>query len=250
MPHPLDGVNAKIKRAITHVEQFSSDVCSFERYAYTVRLEPDINARVLNCFLVDMGLGEPPVDLGLLAGEVVYQLRSALDHIIYILAKQTGERDRQFPIFKKPQEYKACASSMIKGVSPRAEAIIEKAQPFQSSAPNERPLSMLNKLNNTDKHRVIPSCSICVGETRIDFLGGPIYFIHFGAGQRVPKDGTKFARVPLPKTFTPEMKMDSEALFTVAFTEVGFATLEPAIPLLYQLLSFVSSLVDDFRGEF
>ncbi len=84
MSHQLDGVKAKIERAVKHIEQFDRDIHRFEREAYTVRLEPDVNARTLNLFLVDMGLGDPPVDLGLLAGEVVYQLRSALDHIVYI----------------------------------------------------------------------------------------------------------------------------------------------------------------------
>ena len=195
MPHPLDGVKAKIKRAAKHIEQFDRDIQSFERNAYSVRLEPDVSAGMLDCILVDNGFGDPPVDLGLLAGETVYQLRSALDHIIFVLAKETPERSRQFPIFMEPEEYQAKAPSMIQGVSERARAIIKDAQPLQSNTPNEHPLRMLNKLNNTDKHQVIPSCSICVSEAKVDFEGGPIYFIHCGAGMRVPKDGTKIASI-------------------------------------------------------
>jgi|SRR6185437_120484 len=249
MTRPLDRIEAKIERAVQHIQEFESGILRFERDAYAVRLEPNISAGKLSLFIVDRGLGEPPVQLLLVAGEVVYQLRSALDHSIFILANKAAKGDRQFPIFKKPDEYKTRSPSMIKGVSPRADAIIEKSQPFQSSTPDEHPLSKLSKLNNTDKHRVIPACSICVSHGNIDFVGGPISFINF-ANLRVPKDGTKLAELRLPKEFTPEMKMDSETFFSVAFTEVGFTKLEPAVPLLYQLVGYVTSLIDALRGEF
>jgi hypothetical protein len=250
MPHPLDGIEKKIERAMKHVEQFCRDAAKFEREAYSVRIEPDAKAGILNLFTVDMGLGDPPVQLRLLAGEIAYQLRSSLDHIIYILAKQTPERNRQFPIYMELQKYESRAYRIINGVSPRAEAIIKNAQPFQSNTPQKHPLQMLDELSNTDKHRVIPACFVYTDVMSIDFVGGPYYSIQFGPDRRLAKDSTKIGSVPIPLGYTPEMKMDSESIFTIAFTEIGDAKLEPVIPLLHQWLCFVESLVNDFRSEF
>ncbi|HEV2489697.1 MAG TPA: hypothetical protein VGT03_07810 [Candidatus Acidoferrales bacterium] len=250
MPHPLDGVKAKIERAIEHIEHFAVDANTFERSAYSLRPEPDIELGRLHLFLVDNGLSDPPFPLRLLAAEIAHQLRSSLDHIVFILANKAAERDRQFPIYKEPKKYKTSSPAMIKGVSARAKAIIEKAQPFQSSTPDHHPLWMLHELNNTDKHKVIPACSIYTSQAKIDFTPGPIYFINFEGGKRVVEGSAKLGYVPLPSGYTPEMKMNSESLFTVAFKEIGTAKFEPAVPLPYQMLSVVSGLYDQFMGEF
>jgi hypothetical protein len=249
MPHPLDGVKAKIERAVKHINQFDTEASRFERDAYTVRVEPDIDAGRLNLVTRDMGLGDPPVPLLLLAGEITYQLRSALDHIIYILAKQARERKRGFPIFKEPNEYKSQAPSMIKGVSARAEAIIEGAQPFQSNPPDNYALWMLHELNNTDKHRVIPACSVYASKMDINF-GSSGDFINLEFMRRVPKDGAQFAHIPLPERYTPEMNMDSKTFSTVAFSEIADTKLEPVVPLLHQIMLFADGLFEQFMGEF
>jgi hypothetical protein len=250
MSHPLDGVRAKIERAKEHIEQLDLNILRFERKAYTLRAEPDINSGLLNYFVVDMGLGDPPVPLRLLAGEIAYQLRSALDHIIYILAKDARENKREFPIFEELDKYESDAPSKIKGVSPRAETIIKDAQPFHASSPHEHPLWMLHKINNTDKHRVIPACSVYTSQVTTDFSGGPVYFINLEVGRREAKDGTKIGPVPLPRDYTSEMKMDSQVLFTVAFNEIGDSKLEPAVPLLLQIVGRIEELVSEFMGEF
>ena len=250
MAHPLDGVKEKIERAKKHIEQFAINARKFERDAYTVRLEPDIDARNLSVFAVATGLGDPPIQLSLLAGEAVHQLRSSLDHVVFILAKKTPKRSRQFPIFIERDEYESSAPCMIKGVSLRAEAIIEAAQPFHLVPSDKHPLRMLNKLNNTDKHQVIPVCSIYASHTTIDFGGGPWYTINWGVARAVVKDGTKIGTVPLPHGYTPEMKMDSQALFTVAFAKIGNTQLEPVVPLLIEITDFVDGLIGQFMSEF
>lgn len=248
--HPLDGVRAKIKRAKKHIDQFATDSAEFERNAYAVRLEPNVNAGTLDIFTMDMGCGEPPIQLRLLIGEIAHQLRSALDHVVFILADKAPKGSRQFPIFVESDEYESRSHCMIKGVSYRARAIIEAAQPFQWSPPDKHPLRMLNKINNTDKHRIIPVCSVYTSQMSIDFSGGPWYSINFNVGRQVVEDGTKIGTVPLPAGYTPEMKMNSEALFTIAFAKIGNTELEPVIPLLCKLMDFVDGLVDEFTTEF
>jgi hypothetical protein len=112
----------------------------------------------------------------LLAGEALYQLRSALDHLIHQLvilngqaAKLTTSRRHQFPIFDSAQGYGAKAARMIDGVSKDVADIIERAQPYKRTtrAPRRDPLWILQDLNNTDKHRLIPVSVLGIGEVDI-----------------------------------------------------------------------------------
>src|SRR5580704_11097488 len=104
--HPLlDGVKAKIDRATQHLETFRRDSNVFEEGAYHTLAQPDLPAGVFRLFAKDMGLGSPPVQLMLLAGEIAYQLRSALDHIAFVFATDLPEIARKFPIFDSQEGY-------------------------------------------------------------------------------------------------------------------------------------------------
>ena len=78
-------------------------------------MEPDFKAGVFRLFAKDMGLGDPPIQLRLLAGEISYQLRSALDHLADIFAVQTSEWSREFPIFDSRAGYETKGLSQDKG---------------------------------------------------------------------------------------------------------------------------------------
>ena len=148
---------------------------------YTVRVEEDIDQRsgkpcgrliaVRNHGVTDV----LDVSHVLLAGEAIYQLRSALDHLIHQLVTVNGNaavlkdsRSHQFPIFKSPQGYGSRACGMIYGVAKDVADIIEDSQPYKRTpnAPTKDPLWILQDLNNTDKHRLIPVTTIGIGEVR------------------------------------------------------------------------------------
>jgi hypothetical protein len=123
--HPLlDGVKAKIERATLHLEKFRRDASPFEDGAYTTRVDPDLPAGVFRLFAKDMGLGSPPVQLMLLAGEIAYQLRSALDHIAFVFATDLPEIAREFPIFDNREGYEKKGRAKIEGMSSYHEEIV------------------------------------------------------------------------------------------------------------------------------
>lgn len=101
----------------------------------------------------------PPVELSLLAGDVVQNTRGALDYLAQALVRTVdgepvdGPGGTQFPVLSKPPK----RALTIAGCDD--EAIRERVvslQPYMSEEPDRHPLKLLNALNNTNKHQAIP----------------------------------------------------------------------------------------------
>ncbi len=86
---------------------------------------------------------EPPPELSILAGEVVHQLRSAVDHIAYGLVVAAGNeptRNTSFPICPtRPSTLRVHG-----GVSRQALMKVDDVQPYQREDPQAHPLYVLN----------------------------------------------------------------------------------------------------------
>ena len=96
-----------------------------------------------------------PVAWSLAMGEVLYLLRSSLDHVAWLLVLKSGGklgRRTAFPIADSAAQFSTQASTVVKGVSARAQAIIERLQPYKR---RNKELARLNLLCNTDKHRYL-----------------------------------------------------------------------------------------------
>jgi hypothetical protein len=111
----------------------------------------------------------PPVDISICAGEALYQLRSALDHIAFepVKANKTGqplppnwEETCEFPLrcklskgatLPRPQgEFER----VLPCISPVAFAFIQALQPYYGSGLSEI-MGWLAHLSNIDKHRYL-----------------------------------------------------------------------------------------------
>jgi hypothetical protein len=83
---------------------------------------------------------QPSAELGLLVGDFVYQLRSALDNLVNDLAQANRSgplsrgiaRDSQFPIFSNKADFLDKGMRQIRGVAPVAKTIIEGLQAVPS----------------------------------------------------------------------------------------------------------------------
>jgi hypothetical protein len=113
--------------------------------------------------------GEPPIEIAILAGEVIYQVRSALDHLMFELVKRAKgpkplsanwERLCQFPLYTEapatssiPVPRNEFPSPVRDWLSDEAYAHIESVQPYHRRNNASEPLINLVKLSNIDKHR-------------------------------------------------------------------------------------------------
>lgn len=102
----------------------------------------------------------PPPAISILAGETVYQIRSALDYVAFELVKlnpnrvalPVGWREKcAFPLrFKKKSP--VSFDKTLPGITPKASTFIESVQPYHRRNPG-KVLRMLAILSNIDKHR-------------------------------------------------------------------------------------------------
>jgi len=102
-------------------------------------------------------VAEVPVELSLIAGEVIQSLRSALDHLAYDLwmkeANGQGRDDKiYFPIDKDQASYSRNKAGKTQGISAQSLAIIDSLSPYPGG--NDI-LWRIHSLNNRDKHRLL-----------------------------------------------------------------------------------------------
>jgi hypothetical protein len=100
--------------------------------------------------------------IGLLIGEIVHNLRSALDHLAWHLVPPTRLRKLSvraaeavyFPMARTQKGYWNGVNRLLPGTTNDQRAFIEQYQPYHRSAAG-RAMRTLRTLSNTDKHRII-----------------------------------------------------------------------------------------------
>jgi hypothetical protein len=246
------GIDAKLERALVHFDHLWRAAKAFtDCEPFSVRIDKD--GDVLRFFAVDRKLGPPPQSIVLIAGEAVYQLRSSLDHLIYQLvlanghaALLEGSRTHQFPIFETPAGYESRAARRIAGVLDAAQSLIEAVQPYHREQGSIRrdPLWLLQDLNNTDKHKVLPLTILAIGIMYgQDSADGDSWADSFTVqGNRTLEDNREIFRLQDPKRQL-RARISSE----IAFREVGSSQNEAVIPLINRLIVHVNEVIGPFR---
>ena len=153
----LDGIAAKLARAEYGINNLSKDLRSFcnEQQRFTTTVErPDLG----ETHLIFQG-PNPVLSLGysIYLGEIAYNLRSALDHLMWqlVLANyKLPTRSNEFPIFRDNSAYKRDSPRKLAGVSKDSTAAIGLMQPFLKD-PRWFPLETLQEFCNIDKHRTL-----------------------------------------------------------------------------------------------
>jgi hypothetical protein len=104
-----------------------------------------------------IGEPSPPARIGAIVGDIVHNLRSALDVAAWQLAiandeaaARNGRNQASFPLTRCAEEFKK-PHRALKFFSEPARAVIERLKPYQ---PSMEALGWLRDLSNADKHRV------------------------------------------------------------------------------------------------
>ena len=166
MTHPLDGAWLKTARAREHLKALQAELRVLEVNAYRVvgEYEGEDSRYVLRFDVLDEGRMIPQ-RLGLMVGDAVHNLRTALDHLAWQLALiGTGPgRRTQFPIFEDAGEFGRQEDALLHGIAERDRAVIRDLQPYQIRVPTslyrdleqQRMLMLIGRLDNVDKHSII-----------------------------------------------------------------------------------------------
>ncbi len=171
------------------------------------------------------------------AGDVVVNLRGALDHLAYQLTKVhrpritiKEERDISFPICKDLAGYEKARKTVVKLVSPDAIKLIDALKPYKGG--NEA-LFRLNELNNINKHKLLPTVErivLCHDE----WLGGKRFMYKLGN----PQFSGIFAR---PKVKDYILRGGKETI-----SELRSGRREALLPTLHYLIEVVDRIVHEF----
>jgi hypothetical protein len=160
----MESVDAKVARAEEHLATFDAESLEFFKQSRpTFIRKTNGEAHWLVCYTEDPF---PPLRLSVLAGEVLFNLRSALDNLICGLIKMQdskAECDKsEFPIFSDEAKYAEKKSRLLRGIPATAIAIVEQFQPWQRPQATREvdPLWIIHTLCNHDKHRAL-NLAVC-----------------------------------------------------------------------------------------
>ena len=152
-----DSPMAKYNRAGEHVETLRQNLIPLR----------DLNAYVIATD-IDNQTGEQirrfddvpsmPTGLEVVIGEMVYNFRCSLDHLVWQLVLSEGatpDHRNEFPIFNDLSDYETAKKRKLRGVSDTVRTIIDGLQPCYSTGVNDYWwwLWYLQILSNADKHR-------------------------------------------------------------------------------------------------
>src|SRR6266496_734886 len=158
----LESAEAKIVRVMKYPKAFEDCIAEYRRTKpFEVVGNPD-SQQELHI------LTAPPLELSILTGEVVYHLRSALDHLFFELVQRNfigpfskkEIRNFQFPLHTAiPEDAKGTLPASREDIRipywiPDVPyTYIEGLQPYYRRDNRHQALRLLAKLSNIDKHR-------------------------------------------------------------------------------------------------
>lgn len=246
----LDGVREKLLRADEHLHEFRVTVArhlAFDPIAVVRKFEdhiPEKSGRAGLTWRAKVET-EPPLSLSVIAGDLIHNLRSALDHLAQQLVLVNGgipEDERnpktQFPIITSQGTPTIHARSGT--ISRKAQAILEAVQPDETG---EHPLHIVQTLSNIDKHRRIVFTQLGMG-----------HIVQEGPGRRVTayrndvNDGTMVSWLLVDNpAWDPDVEMETHFTTEIHLSEAGIrpgtALREPAGKLLSDTVEFVRESV-------
>jgi hypothetical protein len=257
----LAPIRVKIERAKEHIRDLEVEVRSFlMTNPYIVGPKRNPQTRQLIYYLVSVRDTSPRISA--IIGDVIHNLRSALDHLAYqlvLVGGGTPSKQTYFPISEDAAKYKTERPGKVKGMRPDAIKAIDAIKPYGGG--NDL-LWRLHRLDNVDKHRLLITCGSAYNSVNI----GPM--MHRSISQVWREAGFDQAReIPVFDLFirpadrlfplkagdelfidAPDAEVNEhmQFRFDVAFGEPQVLEGEPLIETLHQMADLVDHLVSSF----
>lgn len=182
--HPLYGCQLRVVRANAYIREADDVIRDFEGKCEDLIVANSATNAPLN-------FPDVPHDLSLAVGDAIYNLRAALDYLVYelaILDSKAIQEGTQFPIEGvkagksaggNPIGFDAIVGRYLKGVSQTHRDMIENLQPYKGVDWSKD----LKDISNPDKHRRLTR--IHTGDEIVVWVQGP-----HGRGKRLPNGDT------------------------------------------------------------
>jgi hypothetical protein len=176
-----------------------------------------------------------PESIALLSGDILQNLRSALDHLTYQLYLKGGGkppgRHIYFPIERDAEAYKKEKARKTRGISATDRALIDGVKPYKEG--NDT-LWRIGELNIIDKHRLL----ITVGSSyRSVDLGA-----HMMSAMRKHSPDMKLPAIPL--FFTPKDNLFPLETGKVVFSDLPGAEVIPEMEFRFQIVLHEPGIIE------
>jgi hypothetical protein len=268
MPENLiRSVDQKLARAKAQVQMLADAIDAWAPANAKVTASVALREERLGFRLTVTDFVEPPAgEWGLLVGECIHNLRSALDNLAFALARLHSDPPQKparisFPIYLDKSEFAKKASAALDQMPTRAAHLIESLQPFNrdgspsKGTPESDGLLVLQSLNNVDKHRV-PSV-VLVGQVDAEHEAFIEYPTEEDAAKNLPPDTTVW-NGPIGlgvvllewRTITPVVRVSGTYKVRAVLALETDSGVPQLIPLLQSLSTYTEIVVDQFRGFF
>jgi hypothetical protein len=156
MSKPFHGARLKIERAHKHIADLDTCVSAFfDTSRHKLILEKDPQTGRSN-YRVELTGGDIPEVTGLIIGDAIHNLKSALDIGYHDFVRGVGgtiDRHTRFPARETKDALKAAIKGgSIKGSPDAQKLVVETIQPYSGG---DNSLWALHELNIADKHQLI-----------------------------------------------------------------------------------------------
>ena len=230
--HPLDSCFERVRRADEHLADLQERIETVRRQQQdSITVQFDANPPHNPIFGV-FTKTFVTMRIGILIGEICYNLRGSLDYLVFELAKLNSgstQHGTQFPIEDTKKGFEWRKSRWLKGINPSHIAAIERLQPYMGCNWTKA----LRDLSNRDKHREFAN------------IGG-----HSEAYIYTRPDDRNFHSIRAPIRSTPHPAFGKVDVKVYVTSAIQFADGAPIIETIKELQTQVANTLVAFKPEF
>ncbi|WDF35065.1 hypothetical protein PTW37_16300 (plasmid) [Arthrobacter agilis] len=220
----LDLLTARLKRAQDHYLSFGQ---TWAEYLETRPHKLDPVTEAGGVVVVRLRRLRPlPIELSIVLGELLYELRAALDNCLYAVAVLVSGQNPppsagrlEWPIRITSDEWKS-QSKRYQDLPPLIVECLELIQPYNAKVPSWNSLAILHELARIDRHRSPHGLGLYVAERHLFVDQAVVEVVDRGA-PGIVEDGAELMRLVLAEgsVLSPD-NFDLDLQFEVEETQV------------------------------
>lgn len=244
------GIDIKVERAKEHIRDLELQIRHFhDGGPYEVLRQDGTNGEIT--FRVKVR-AQPPPEWGTIIGDVIHNLRSALDYLVWQLVLANGKtpgKKTGFPICQNTEEFETHGQQKIRGVTDEVVRLVRELKPYRGG---NDVLWRLHELDIMDKHKLLIPVGAAYSSVVLDSMEllrktdpeiPSMYIDLRPADRQYPlQDGAALFRTQAGIHESPKFR------FEVAFGEGELVKGEPILETLQQLTTCVEATIMPFRS--